>query len=113
MTISEWQINVDSWIKKYGVRYFDVTTNTLLLNEEVGEFSRLIARQYGEQSFKKRISSEEIKRKISDEMADILFVISCLANQMDIDLTDAINQNFEKKSKRDSKRHLENDKLKS
>ena len=113
MTISEWQNNVDSWIKKYGVRYFDEMTNTLLLNEEVGELSRLVARQYGEQSFKKEITPQEIKHQIADEMSDILFVISCLANQMDIDLTKAIHENFEKKSNRDATRHLENEKLKS
>lgn len=113
MTISEWQVKVDSWIKKYGVRYFDEMTNTLLLNEEVGELSRLVARQYGEQSFKKETPPEEIKLQIADEMSDILFVVSCLANQMDIDLTKAIHQNFQKKSKRDATRHLENEKLKS
>ena len=112
MTISEWQEKVDSWIKKYGVRYFDEMTNTLLLNEEVGELSRLVARQYGEQSFKKETTPQAVKQKIADEMSDILFVVSCLANQMDIDLTTAIHKNFEKKSQRDSKRHLENEKLK-
>ena len=112
MTIKEWQTKVDSWIKEYGVRYFDVTTNTLLLAEEVGEFSRLIARKYGEQSFKKKRTPEEIKKEIQDEIGDILFVITCLSNQMDVDLEKVLEQNISKKTTRDQTRHLTNPKLK-
>jgi len=111
MNIDELQKSVDDWIKKYGVRYFNELTNTVILSEEVGEFSRLIARKYGEQSFKKDISDEEIKTKISDEMADIIFVIVCLANQMDISLEEAIAKNLQKKTKRDQTRHIQNKKL--
>ena len=111
MEISEWQSKVDSWIKEYGVRYFDVMTNTLLLNEEVGEFSRLVARAHGEQSFKQEISKQEIKKRLADEMSDVIFVVSCLANQLDIDLTEALKENLEKKTKRDSTRHMQNPKL--
>ena len=85
MKVSELQTSVDQWIKKYGVRYFDEMTNTLLLSEEVGEFSRLIARQYGEQSFKNLKTTAEVKDDIADEMSDILFVLVCLANQMDVE----------------------------
>lgn len=112
MEIKDFQSKVDLWIKQYGVRYFDEMTNTLLLTEEVGELSRLMARQYGEQSFKVPISKETVKTKIADEMADILFVLTCLANQMDIDLEKVIETNFDKKTKRDNIRHKENDKLK-
>lgn len=112
MTIAGLQEKVDNWIKNFGVRYFDVKTNALILAEEVGEFSKLIARRYGEQSFKKEISDENIKKKISDELADIIFVSVCLANQMDIDLEQAIEQNFEKKTTRDHMRHKNNEKLK-
>lgn len=111
MKISKAQKIIDEWIKKYGVRYFNELTNTVILSEEVGELSRLIARKYGEQSFKEEISDEEIKAKISDEMADIVFVIMCLANQMDIDLEDAFNKNIKKKTNRDQDRHLQNKKL--
>lgn len=98
MKIQEYQDSVDKWIKEYGVRYFNEMTNTLVLTEEVGEFSRLISRKYGEQSFKNEISEEEIKIKIQDELSDILFVITCLANQMDINLTEAVVENLRKKN---------------
>lgn len=111
MNIGELQKLVDDWIKEYGVRYFDERTNTILLSEEVGEFSRLIARKYGEQSFKKEISDSEIKTKISDELADIIFVLVCLANQMDINLEQAIGKNMQKKTSRDQDRHKQNKKL--
>lgn len=112
MKISEAQKQIDDWIQTYGVRYFDEMTNTVILAEELGEFSRLMARQYGEQSFKKEVSSDSIKEQISDEMADMLFVIMCLANQMDIDLELSLKKNLDKKTKRDNKRHIENKKLK-
>lgn len=111
MTIREYQDKVDKWINTIGVRYFDEKTNTILLMEEIGELSRLIARKYGEQSFKHAIQEKELEKRISDEMADILFVISCLANQMNIDLTEAIKINFDKKTRRDKTRHSNNDKL--
>lgn len=112
MTISSYQEEVDKWIKSIGVRYFDEKTNTILLMEEIGEFSRLMARIYGEQSFKNKKDKKEAKAKIKDELADILFVITCLANQMDIDLTKAIGKNFDKKTQRDLQRHKNNKKLK-
>lgn len=112
MTIQDAQATVDKWIKEYGVRYFDEMTNTLLLSEEVGEFSRLIARQYGEQSFKKSRSTRDVQSDISDEMADILFVLICLANQMGIDLESAMKKNLQKKTSRDKDRHKNNEKLK-
>jgi NTP pyrophosphatase (non-canonical NTP hydrolase) len=107
MSLKEAQEQVDRWIKEYGVRYFSELTNMTLLTEEVGELARLMARKYGDQSFKK---SDEGK-DLDDEMADILFVLICLANQTGVDLTDAMNKNFEKKTKRDSTRHKENKKL--
>lgn len=112
MTISELQALVDKWIKSHGVRYFDEKTNALLLMEEVGEFARLIARTYGEQSFKKEKDSLQIQHSITDELADIIFVICCLANQMGIDITKAMEINLLKKTERDSSRHKNNDKLK-
>lgn len=112
MSIKEYQATVDTWIKDIGVRYFDEMTNTLLLNEEVGEFSRLIARIYGEQSFKKPLSEEEQHRELSDEISDIFFVLTCLSNQLGIDLEEAFAQNLRKKTKRDMDRHKGNDKLK-
>ena len=112
MKISELQKRIDHWIKTYGVRYFDEMTNMVLLTEEVGELARLVAREYGEQSFKKEEDGAEIKSMIADEMADILFVLSCLANQMDISLTEAFEKNIEKKTARDRDRHHQNDKLK-
>lgn len=112
MEIKQWQSIVDDWIKKYGVRYFDEMTNTLVLTEEVGEFARLIARQYGEQSWKLKEEADQAPDLIKEELADIIFVLTCLANQMDIDLTEALSQTMEKKTKRDHQRHHDNDKLK-
>jgi NTP pyrophosphatase (non-canonical NTP hydrolase) len=111
MTIQEAQNQVHEWIKTYGVRYFDERTNTLLLAEELGEFTRLIAREFGEQSFKKDRNPADIKAAISNEMADMMFVIICLANQMDINLEEALSKNLDKKTKRDHQRHKDNDKL--
>lgn len=108
MTINEAQKLVDEWIKKYGVRYFSELTNTAILMEEVGELARIMSRTYGDQSFKK----SDLDKNLGDEMADILFVLICLANQTGINLTEALQKNFEKKTSRDQNRHLENDKLK-
>lgn len=107
MTIQEAQEIVDKWIKSTGVRYFNELTNTAMLMEEVGEVARIMARQYGEQSFKK--SDEEVN--LADEMADVLFVLICLANQTGINLTDALANNLQKKTLRDSERHKNNEKL--
>lgn len=107
MTISEVQTTVDKWIKKYGVRYFNELTNMVLLTEEVGEMARIIAREYGEQSFKK---SDEGKN-LSEEMADVLFVLICIANQTGIDLTEAFRLNLLKKTNRDKNRHINNEKI--
>lgn len=111
MTIKDWQKSVDDWITQYGVRYFDEMTNTLLLSEEVGEFSRHIARKYGEQSYKKPADREKSDEDIRSELGDILFVLTCLANQMDIDITQVLENNMTKKTHRDSKRHINNPKL--
>ena len=108
MTIKEAQECVDEWIKTTGVRYFNELTNMALLTEEVGEVARLIARKYGEQSFKE---SEEDK-DLANELADVFFVLICLANQTGVNLTDALEQNLAKKTKRDATRHLNNPKLK-
>lgn len=107
MTIKEAQDIVDKWINSTGVRYFNELTNTAMLMEEVGEVARVMARQYGEQSFKK--SDEEVD--LADEMADVLFVLICLANQTGIDLTNALKKNLEKKAIRDADRHKNNEKL--
>lgn len=107
MTIKELQQQVDKWIKEYGVRYFDEMTNMAILTEEVGEVARIMARKYGEQSFK-----EGEKNSLDDEVADVIWVLVCIANQTGIDLTKAIENNFAKKSSRDNKRHKENNKLK-
>jgi NTP pyrophosphatase (non-canonical NTP hydrolase) len=107
ITIKEAQYAVDQWIKKYGVRYFNELTNMALLAEEVGEVARVMARIYGEQSSK----STELKSELHDELADVLFVLLCIANQTGIDLTEAFYKNMEKKTNRDSTRHLENPKL--
>jgi NTP pyrophosphatase (non-canonical NTP hydrolase) len=107
MKISEAQATVDDWIKKHGVRYFNELTNIALLMEEVGEMARIIARTYGEQSSKK---SEE-KHALADEMADVLFVLICLANQTGVNLEKALKENLEKKTKRDKNRHKQNKKL--
>ncbi len=108
MTIKETQQLVDEWIKTNGIRYFNELTNTAILMEEVGEVARIMARQYGEQSFKK--SDTEVN--LADEMADVLFVLVCLANQTGVDLTEALKKNLEKKSIRDAERHKNNEKLK-
>ena len=106
MTIKEAQATVDRWIKEYGVRYFSELTNMACLTEEVGELARIMARRYGDQSFK-----EGEKQDPSEEMADILWVLICLANQTGVDLTDALKKSFEKKTKRDKDRHENNPKL--
>lgn len=108
MTIKEAQDLVDNWIKTYGVRYFNELTNMAQLTEEVGEVARIIARRYGEQSEKESDKNKDL----GDEMADVLWVLICLANQTGIDLEAALQKNLDKKTKRDSTRHLENDKLK-
>jgi NTP pyrophosphatase (non-canonical NTP hydrolase) len=108
MELSEAQKLVDDWINTTGIRYFNELTNTAILMEEVGEVARIMARQYGEQSFKK--SDTEVN--LADEMADVLFVLICLANQTGIDLTEALKKNMEKKSIRDAERHTNNEKLK-
>ncbi len=107
MTIKEAQESVDKWIRTYGVRYFSELTNLAVLTEEVGELARVISRTYGEQSFK---SGE--KANLADEMADVLWVLLCLANQTGVDLTDALQKNIEKKTQRDKMRHIDNPKLK-
>lgn len=107
MTIEEAQEIVDQWINTTGVRYFNELTNTAILMEEVGEVARIMARQYGEQSFKK--SDKEVN--LADEMADVLFVLICLANQTGVDLTEALQKNLEKKNIRDADRHKNNEKL--
>ena len=107
MTLQEAQQQVDEWIKTYGVRYFGELTNMAILTEEVGELARVMVRTYGEQSFKE---SEE-GANLADEMADVLWVLICLANQTGIDLTEAFQKNILKKTERDSTRHLKNDKL--
>lgn len=106
MTIKEAQEQVDKWIKTYGVRYFSELTNMACLTEEVGELAKVIARTYGDQSFKKGE-----KANLGEEMADVLWVLLCLANQTGTDLTDELNKSFDKKTKRDKTRHLNNPKL--
>lgn len=108
LTIKEAQKKVDDWIKFHGVRYFSELTNMAILSEEVGEVARIIAREYGEQSFKKNEKGNEL----GDELADVLFVLICLANQTGIDLNKAFEKNLEKKTKRDKGRHRSNKKLK-
>ncbi len=108
MTIHSAQQQVDTWITTTGVRYFNELTNLGILMEEVGELSRLMVRKYGEQSYKESDKGKEI----GDEMADVLWVLICLANQAGVDLTEALQKNFEKKSIRDADRHQQNDKLK-
>ena len=106
MTIKEAQERIDAWIKEYGVRYFDELTNMAILTEEVGEVARIMARRYGEQSFK-----EGEKADLGDELADVLWVLICIANQTGIDLTEALQRNIDKKTKRDHDRHNNNPKL--
>lgn len=108
MTIHEAQQQVDAWIRTTGVRYFNELTNLGILVEEVGELSRLMVRTYGEQSFKESDKGKDL----ADEMADVLWVLLCLANQTGVDLTQALEKNFDKKNIRDATRHLRNDKLK-
>lgn len=106
MTIEELQQRVDTWIREYGVRYFGELTNMAILTEEVGELARIMARRYGDQSFK-----EGEKHNLGDEMADVLWVLVCLANQTGVNLTEAIQRNFDKKTSRDKDRHINNPKL--
>ena len=106
MTLNEAQQTVDAWIKTYGVRYFGELTNMACLTEEVGELARVIARRYGDQSFKAGEHAD-----LSEEMADVLWVLICLANQTGVNLTEALEKSLEKKTKRDATRHLENEKL--
>ncbi len=108
MTIEEAQATVDNWIKTTGVRYFNELTNMAMLTEEVGEVARIIARKYGEQSFKE----SDKEKELSDELADVLFVLICLANQTGVDLTAALQKNLDKKTNRDAERHQNNEKLK-
>lgn len=108
MTIDEAQAKVDSWIKTYGVRYFNELTNMAVLTEEVGEVARIISRKYGEQSFKESDKNKDL----ADELADVLWVVICLANQTGVNLTEAFEKNLAKKTSRDSERHHNNEKLK-
>lgn len=108
MTIKEAQNKIDQWIKTYGVRYFNELTNMVLLTEEVGELARIIARKYGEQSFKE----SDKEKSLEEEMADVLFVLICIANQTGINLTNALIKNLDKKTNRDATRHHNNEKLK-
>jgi NTP pyrophosphatase (non-canonical NTP hydrolase) len=109
--LSEAQTTVDEWIRTIGVRYYSELTNTAILMEEVGEVARLMARMYGEQSFKNPADALTAKADLADEMADVLFVLICLANQTGIDLTEALHKNLEKKTNRDAERHANNEKL--
>ncbi len=108
MTLQQAQQQVDGWIKTVGVRYFSELTNMAILTEEVGELARIMARTYGDQSFKE----SDKEKNMADEMADVLWVLICLANQTGVDLTDALQKNFEKKNIRDAERHQQNEKLK-
>jgi len=107
MTINEAQQQVDGWIKTVGVRYFSELTNMAILTEEVGELARIMARTYGDQSFKKN----DLDKNMADEMADVLWVLICLANQTGVNLTEAFQKNIEKKTNRDKERHQQNEKL--
>ena len=107
MTIEEAQITVDKWIKTIGVRYFSELTNMTILTEEVGELARIMARTYGDQSFKK----SDLENNLADEMADVLWVLICLANQTGVNLTEAFEKNLQKKTERDKDRHQQNPKL--
>jgi NTP pyrophosphatase (non-canonical NTP hydrolase) len=108
MTLQQAQQDVDQWIKTVGVRYFSELTNMAILTEEVGELARIMARQYGDQSFKE----SDKEKNLGDEMADVLWVLICLANQTGVNLTEALQNNFEKKTRRDAERHQQNPKLK-
>ena len=107
MTLQQAQQQVDEWIRTIGVRYFSELTNMVILTEEVGELARIIVRQYGDQSFKE----SDKEKNLADEMADVLWVLICLANQTGVDLTEALQKNFQKKNLRDADRHKENEKL--
>jgi NTP pyrophosphatase (non-canonical NTP hydrolase) len=109
LTIDDAQKEIDIWIKTIGVRYFNELTNLGILMEEVGELSRLMVRKYGEQSFKQTDQGKELE----DELADVLWVLMCIANQTGVNLNEALQKNFEKKTKRDANRHIENEKLKN
>lgn len=111
MTIQQAQETVDHWIRTVGIRYYNELTNTAVLMEEVGEVARLMARLYGEQSFKKSEDAANAKANLGDEMADVLFVLICLANQTGVDLTEALEKNLAKKTNRDAERHAGNEKL--
>ncbi len=111
MTLKEIQTTVDDWINTIGIRYYNELTNTAILTEEVGEVARLMARIYGEQSFKTKVQEANAKEDLSDEMADVLFVLVCLANQTGIDLSKAFHKNLKKKTTRDKDRHASNKKL--
>jgi NTP pyrophosphatase (non-canonical NTP hydrolase) len=113
MTIKEAQQQVDQWIQTIGIRYYTELTNTAVLMEEVGEVARLMARLYGEQSFKTEEAKANAPAQLADEMADVLFVLICLANQTGVDLSEALVNNLEKKSIRDKERHQNNEKLKN
>ena len=108
ITLKELQATIDKWVTTYGVRYFSELTNMAILTEEVGELARIIARKYGDQSFKK----PEAEHDLADEIADVLFVLVCIANQTHVDLAQAFSKNLEKKTKRDRDRHANNPKLK-
>ncbi|HJT74668.1 MAG TPA: nucleotide pyrophosphohydrolase [Chitinophaga sp.] len=107
MTIKEAQEKIDGWINTVGVRYFSELTNMAILTEEVGEVARIMARQYGEQSFKE----SDRKKELADELADVMWVLLCIANQTGVDMTEALEKNFEKKNIRDANRHRDNEKL--
>jgi NTP pyrophosphatase (non-canonical NTP hydrolase) len=111
MTIQQAQDTVDRWINTIGVRYYSELTNTALLMEEVGEVARLMARLYGEQSFKNPADAADAPAQLADEMADVLFLILCLANQTGVNLTEALQKNLDKKTTRDAERHAKNEKL--
>ncbi len=111
MTIEEVQQTVDTWIRSIGVRYYSELTNTAILMEEVGEVARLMARLYGEQSFKTPEQAASARTDLADEMADVLFVLVCLANQTGVNLSDALEKNLQKKTTRDAARHAANEKL--
>lgn len=108
MTLDELQKTIDSWVRTFGVRYFSELTNMAILTEEVGELARIMARVYGDQSFKR----PEMQHNLADELADVLFVLVCIANQTHIDLTEAVQKNLDKKTARDKDRHANNPKLK-
>lgn len=111
LTLQECQTEIDEWIRTIGVRYYSELTNTAVLMEEVGEVARLMARLYGEQSFKQPEEEAAAQENLADEMADVLFVLICLANQTGVDLTEAMHKNLAKKTKRDKERHQNNPKL--